>query len=171
MSAEPVGVKLQLLKPRLQVELQLPLEHAIDITLMSSQGRVQEPQCSGSVCRLTSQPSPGTALQFAQVPEQVRPQLPKTHVAVLFGPEGQTLPQLPQFCGLVWVLTHCPLQFTSGEMQLTTHCPLWHTLPLPQAVPHAPQLKLSVWVLTQALPHLVKPELQPKLQLLDAHTG
>jgi hypothetical protein len=110
-------------------------------------------------------------LQFAQVLEQVKPQTPETHFAVLFGPAGQTEPQAPQCCGLLCLSTHWPPQLTRGAVQASTHWPLWHTFPATQATAQPPQLELSACVFTQALPHFVKPALQSKLHWPEAHSG
>lgn len=63
-SADGSGGAAQLLKPTLQVESHLPLLHEMLMTLVELHARVQEPQKSGLVCRLTSQPSADAPLQL-----------------------------------------------------------------------------------------------------------
>jgi hypothetical protein len=55
------------------------------------------------------------------------------------------------------VSTHDPLQLVWPVVQ---QMPDWQLFPAPQAFPQAPQLLLSVLVLTQAPPHLV--DVEPK---------
>src|SRR5262249_60611564 len=53
-------------------------------------------------------------------------------------PLAQTLPQLPQWAGLVCWLTHAPLQTSCPDGQ--THAPLTQLAPVAQALSQAPQL-------------------------------
>ena len=63
------------------------------------------------------------------------------------------------------------MQFTAGGVHTVVHCPDWQTLPLPQAIAQLPQLLLSFWVLTQALPHFVWLAMQSKPQALPTQMG
>lgn len=91
---------------------------------------------------------------------QLKPHCPEEQVAC--PPEGavHAVPQAPQFNGSEPVATHWPLQLVVPLGQLRVQRPLEQTLPAPQARPHAPQLALSVCLLTQALPHRERPALQ-----------
>jgi hypothetical protein len=113
------------------------------------------PQLKGSAVRLASQPSSFDPLQSPRPALQVNPQSPAVHLATPNGTPGHSVPHAPQFVVLVCVSTHCPAQFTSGDVQLTTHCPPWQTLPSPQALPQAPQWLLLVCVFTQDVPQRV----------------
>jgi hypothetical protein len=161
----------QLLKPRLQVEVQIPAVQATLITFTGLHARPQPPQWEVFWLGFTSQPSMATPLQFLKGFVQLRPQTPLLQVAVLLGPEGQALKQALQCSGLVLVSTHCPPQFTRGGVQLTSHFPAWQTLPAPQELPQLPQFLSSVWVFTQAPLHLVYGVLQSKLHVPPEQTG
>jgi hypothetical protein len=65
-------------------------------------------------------------------------------------PEAQARPQPPQFCALLVVLVHCPLQICCPLAQLVEQVPLEQAWPLAQAWPQLPQLFGSVLVLVQA---------------------
>jgi hypothetical protein len=60
----------------------------------------QAPQLATSVAASDSQPVAGLLSQLLKPAAQVRPQFVPSHVAVEFGPEGQTVPQLPQLDGV-----------------------------------------------------------------------
>ena len=146
---------LQLSQPSAQYGVHAPLVQSRESTLAVLHTRMQLPQCSGSSATLTSQPSAFSRLQSARPGLQTKLHPPWLHTGTALGAAGQATPHPPQCCGLVWVFTHCPEQFTCGWVHTAVHCPDWHTLPEPQATPQPPQWELSERVLTQALPHLV----------------
>ena len=74
-------------------------------------------------------------------------------------PLQQTVPfvhwktQLPQWLGSVLVLIQAPLQLVVPLGQPVPQLPFAQVWPEAQTLPQAPQLLLSVWVFTQAVPH------------------
>jgi hypothetical protein len=66
----------------------------------------QAPQLFTLVLVFVSQPLASLLSQLAKGALHVNPQLPPMQVVVAFVRAGQTLPQLPQFCRSVAVLTH-----------------------------------------------------------------
>jgi hypothetical protein len=81
-----------------EVHLDAPLP-----PLGSAQSTQPLPQCSGSVLMLKhSVVEPHLAYPALQL----NPQLPPLQVELASAGGVQTVPQLPQFCGSVWVLTH-----------------------------------------------------------------
>jgi hypothetical protein len=76
------------------------------------------------------------------------------------------LPHAPQFIASETVTTHWLLQFVVPFGQVTVQTPLEQTLPPLQVLAQAPQLLLSLCLLTQALPHSERPGLQLAVQWL-----
>jgi hypothetical protein len=72
-------------------------------------------------------------------------------------PDGQTVPQEPQWFRSIERLTQTPLQLVSPAWQLTAQAPPEHTWPAGQTWPQAPQLPLSAWRLVQTPLQLVRP--------------
>ena len=70
---------------------------------------------------------------------------------------GQTRPQRPQLFSSVRISAHTPLHVAMPLGQELLHVPLEHTRPVGHTLPHAPQLLLSVFVLTQFVPQLRVP--------------
>jgi hypothetical protein len=105
------------------------------------------PQASFAVPGLHCPPSQQPFEQLAWV----HVHWPATHS----WPEAQALPQLPQFCKSVEVLTQLPLQSVVPVGQ--THCPLTQLAPVGQALLHEPQLFGSVLTLTHWPPQGVCP--------------
>ncbi len=74
------------------------------------------------------------------------------HPSVLTWASAQTLPHDPQLAGSMAMLAqYCDgavPQVERGDAQVVEHVPREQKVPAAQAIPHAPQLLLSVWVLT-----------------------
>ena len=91
-------------------------------------------QWLGSEVRLISQPSPITALQFANpVLQAVIEQLPPAQAAVAFA-GAQACPHVPQFCMLVERLISQPLETSASQLPK----------PAPQTIEHAPLAQAAV---------------------------
>lgn len=142
----------------------------------------QEPQFSGSVRVLTSQPLSWALLsQFANPALHTRLQLPREQVALPFV-LLHTVPHAPQWLVLVWVEVSQPLALLpsqlpypglhTGEQEPDTHEVV--PLGLTHAAPHAPQLFSDVAnVVSQPLTGLAsqfpKPEMHEGEQTPEAH--
>jgi len=142
---------------------QAPMSHRpivqAAVALARSQRVVQAPQRVGSLERLVSQPFVGSPSQSPKPSTQLEAQAPATQRAVVLGPAGQRVPQVPQWAGSLWVLASQPLvALLSQSAKGAEHTPTAHT-PLRQAamalatsqrVPHAPQDAMLLWVSRQA---------------------
>jgi hypothetical protein len=154
----------QAVMPGEQLPAQAPPAHL----LPEAQGIPQPaPQNCGSVWLLMQALPPLTGVQVVGVAAwQLTPQAPAPHEAApLAAPEtgeAQTLAQLPQWSGSVWVLKQPSGGQLAGKaafMQAKPQLPIEHTaVPLAgaaQVLPQLPQLAVSVDWSTQALPHLL----------------
>jgi len=150
----PAAGIVQFTFPSWHVEVQTPLLHSRDMTPLFEHCRLQRPQWSTLVSTRVSQPA-ALGLQSSQPLSHLNPHTPAEQLGIVCGGVGHWLLQVPQWFGSFCGFTHWPPQLTSGAVQVVTHWPAWHTLPPEQALPQAPQLLLSIWVLTQAVPHLV----------------
>src|SRR5664279_4814580 len=101
------------------------------------------------VDKLTSQPLAALLSQLPKPPLQLTPQTPPVQVLVAFDTcVGHALPQAPQFCRLVKVLTSQPLavllsQLANPELQIRLQLPFAQVaVPFTPAhtCPQAPQL-------------------------------
>jgi hypothetical protein len=147
---------LQSTWPTGQVFTQLPVAH----DWFAAQVRLQPPQFCGS--RFVSTQTPLQLVKPAVQPVMQLPWLQKV-------PDAQGWLQLPQ------LLLSC-----DGSMQMPLHSswpegqpqlPCWQLWPVPQAWPHDPQLRASVFVLTQAFEQLVSLLAQPDWHSDPLHTG
>ena len=68
-------------------------------------------------------------------------------------PLAHVFVQKPQWLGSVLVLIQAPLQLVVPLGQPVPQLPFAQVWPEAQTLPQAPQLLLSVWVFTQAVPH------------------
>jgi len=113
-----------------------------------SQWTPQPPQLSLSVLGLMHTRSPASE---AASPEQSMNPPGQAHMPVLqTRPAAQALAQAPQFCGSDVVLMHWGGLPHAVVFCGHTHLPLAQMVPPVQRTPHAPQLFISVCVLTQA---------------------
>lgn len=132
----------------------------------------QPPQLFLSVCVLTQ-----VLLGHSVKPAQFGTQPPPEQLTVPPVGGEQTLPQLPQCAGLVWVLTHWPAHFElfGAVGQLKSQLPLLQNGTPPagalQALPQPPQLATSLAGLTHTLPHLMNGAWQTKSQLPPLQNG
>jgi hypothetical protein len=87
------------------------------VACASAHGRAHPPQLSGSASVLTSQPSVGLVLQFADGAMQapIR-QAPFWHVESAFG-NVHTLPHAPQFDGSLRVFTSQPVEVSWSQLE------------------------------------------------------
>jgi hypothetical protein len=127
----------------------------------------QRPQLAPSVRRSTSQPLAALRSQSPKPALQVYPHAPAAHVAVALARVGHTLPQVPQFVGLVAVAASQPLaalrsqSVKPGLQAPAPQTPAVHVAVAlagtGQALPQVPQLERLVAVTAQALPQQVWP--------------
>jgi hypothetical protein len=116
-----------------------------------------------SVLRLVSQPLAGMPSQSAKPELQTRPHAPLLQTAVEFGPEGQTLPQPPQWFASVRMLVSQPLAgLPSQSAKPVGHVP---AQPAPMLLQPFGQQIGPPLVPTQVLlpggqPHWVVPDMQ-----------
>jgi hypothetical protein len=104
---------------------------------------------------------------FPQDPQFLLSVAPSTHLLVQHNGVVnagvcivQSVPHIPQLLMSVVVLVHVPVMgghCTCGAVHIVPHTPLEQVWPMVHAWPHEPQLRLSVWVLAQAVPHWVWP--------------
>jgi hypothetical protein len=99
------------------------------------------------------------------------PHLPALHTAPPFGGTGQALLQAPQLAAFEVRSTHAPLHVVVPAGHRSTHFPAEQAVFAPHFTPHPPQLFGSMFVATQAAPHLVRFVLQLKSHLPAAHTA
>lgn len=83
-------------------------------------------------------------------------------------PPVQAVPQAPQFCRSVCVLTQLCPHFIRPVAQLVVHALSEHTAPFMQTVPHEPQLAASALRFTQPLAHGESPVEQAHMPLVQA---
>jgi hypothetical protein len=137
----------------------------------------QKPQLFGSVRVFTSQPSDSTWLQSAKPGLQpTMEQALATQPTAPFGTGWQTLPQVPQLSGSLWVLAQsAPQQLSLPGQALPTpqgptHWPPEHVSPPGQALPQVPQFCGSVDRLTsQPSPTRPSQSAKPGSQLMMVH--
>ncbi len=120
--------------------------------------------------RSASQPSAGLALQSAKPRSHATPQAPATHDLEPFGRAGQTVPQTPQWSGLVATTAH-----SIPQRAWVAEHPLSQTLESPrveqrgvapeQRFPQAPQLATAVRSASQPFVGLPSQSAKPRAQL------
>jgi len=94
----------------------------------------QPPQLFGSAFKSTH------LLPHEKRPDrQANVHTPPEHSGVAPEGAGQTLPQLPQFCGSVLVLTQLPLQSVLNGSHAAAHVPKAQICPVPQMFVQDPQ--------------------------------
>jgi hypothetical protein len=148
---------------------QAPLEHTA-LALARTQARPQAPQFAPLVLVFTSQPLLGLPSQSRKPALHTKEHPPAVQTAAAFAGAAQTLPQVPQLRGSVWVLVQLPAHSVSPEAQVARHTPAEQTCPAPQALLHAPQLARSLWVFTsQPLTALPSQLAKPVSQVVSWH--
>jgi hypothetical protein len=126
--------------------LQIPATHEAP----AAHACPHDPQLSGSVCVLTSQPSPALRSQSANPGSQLPiAHLLAVHAGVACGSGGQTFPHPPQLFTSPERLSHVALQHVSpgGHPPVPhgpAHKPPLHDDPVGHVVPHDPQCVGSV---------------------------
>lgn len=107
-----VALPSQLPNPNPQVNAHAPFAHAGDAFARAGHTPPQTPQFEGLVCRLTSQPSAGAALQLPKpAAHPMTVQVPALHPLIAFA-ATHVLPQRPQFAES---LPSCVSQPSSDE--------------------------------------------------------
>ena len=132
-----------------------------EVALGSEHVRPQAPQWALLVPRLVSQPLPAAPSQSPRPASQRATVQPPAAQPLTAPGSEQALPQAPQWAGSTEVLAQNDrppaVHSTRGEAQVAEQVPREHAEPAGQSAPHAPQWALSVWRLTQAVPHWVSP--------------
>jgi hypothetical protein len=101
-----------------------------------------EPQCIGSVETFTHAP-----LHTIEPVGQMH--VPPRHTL----PDGHAMPQTPQFIGSVVRSRQFPAPQKAEGAAHVRHTPAEQYCDAPHARPHIPQLFMSVWGSTHAVPH------------------
>src|SRR5690242_10382521 len=107
----------------------------------------QAPQLFWSVRSDASQPLATLPSQSLKPLLQVIPHVPAAQTPFAFAWAAQAFAHMPQLAGSNCVLVQTPPQLVSPCWHESPHLPIEQTLPIGQALPHAPQFALSVWVL------------------------
>jgi len=149
----------------------------VAVPLVELQTVVQDPQWTGSVLRLTSQPLATLLSQFAYPELQLIPQVPPVQLAVPLLVE-QVLPHEPQFVVVLSAASQPSLglllQLEYPLLQVILQTPLLQAgvpLAAEHLVPHALQLLTSALRLTsQPFAALPSQSAKPALQLWIPHT-
>jgi hypothetical protein len=141
-----------------QVRPQVPAEQTAVEFDPAGQALPQRPQWATVLCTSTSQPLVATPSQLPKPGVQLTPQVPVVHAGAEFEPEGQEVPQPPQWRGSLAVVTHEPLQSVVPVMHASMQAPAEQSRPAPQAVPQRPQWALSVRGSTHRPPQSTWPE-------------
>jgi hypothetical protein len=133
--------------------------------LLPAAHETPQPPQFALVFRAVSHPFADDPSQLPKPTEHVNPHTPEAHTGDAFGPDGQTLPHVPQFVGSLLVVRQplspqhiCPAPH-AGMQPAAAHMPPTQSWPAPQAIPHPPQLAGSLVSFTHAAPQHVRPGL------------